>query len=413
MQDKNNALNAKLGGGYAWLVWVLGVLFVILLFAMQTGYAISSPYLQHSIGLKIAEIGIAASIYTWVFAVFQFLGGALLDRLGLKKVFTASVLILTIGIFVFANAHSFGTLILSQVLLAIGACTGFVGAGFIGEDWFGPAKFSVMFGAVQAIVSLFSGFSQGLLNFVLTSSNWRGVFDIFGIVGIALVVLFLIFMKNRTAIDKSLHQKPLVADVVSSIYDVAKRGHVWLACISGGISFAVVLALGSIWLPKIITAHGVSISDANICTSLLWIGLAVGSIIVTKCSDLLKGRKLVMLITNIVALVSFAMLLYINSNNVALLFIVSFILGFASAGHMLAFSTAADIVPVHEIGAASALVNGVMFIASGLLIAIPGLIANPNLSPMPMMQHMFILFVILLVIAIIVNFIIKDTYSNA
>ena len=75
MQDKNIALNARLGSGYAWLVWVLGVLFVILLFAMQTGYAISSPYLQNSIGLKIAEIGIAASIYTgsvFILCLFDF-----------------------------------------------------------------------------------------------------------------------------------------------------------------------------------------------------------------------------------------------------------------------------------------------------------------------------------------------------
>ncbi len=188
------------------------------------------------------------------------MGGALLDRLGLKKVLSASVAILSIGIFVFANANSLYMLILAQVLLAIGACTGFVGAGFIGGEWFGIAKFSFMFGLVQAVVSLFSGFSQNMLNLVLDDSNWRNTFNYFGIFGIVLTILFIIFVKNKNKIDMQKHQDNILVDLVKEILDVAKRGHVWLACISGGISFAIVLSLGALWLPKIIMPHQIGLS---------------------------------------------------------------------------------------------------------------------------------------------------------
>jgi hypothetical protein len=36
---------------------------------------------------------------------------------------------------VFANANSYAMLLLSQVIIAIGSCIGFVGAGYIGGQW--------------------------------------------------------------------------------------------------------------------------------------------------------------------------------------------------------------------------------------------------------------------------------------
>ncbi len=402
--------NQKIGGVYAWFVWVLSVVFVILLFAMQTGYAITSPYLQSSARLSLSQIGLAASVYTWVFAISQFMGGALLDRLGLKKVFTGSAVILTLGIFLFANAQDFFMLLVAQIMLAIGACTGFVGAGFIGGDWFGPAKFNFMFGLVQAVVALFSGFSQSLLNFILTDSNWRHVLNGFGVFGISLSVLFLFFMRNRTPLVSSASKEHVIRGIMQSIWQVSKRSHVWFACVAGGTSFAVVLALGVVWLPKIFMAHAVSQSDANIYTSLLWIGLSAGSVVVTKLSDFLRGRKLILLASNIMTLLFFLILLYGPAQSSLLLATSSFILGFASAGHMLAFSTTADVVPSSEIGAASALVNGFMFILGGILIAVPGLLLDGVLTHVN--QDVFFVFNILLSLSIVANFFMKDTYST-
>ena len=54
----------------------------------------------------------------------------------------------------------YGTLLLSQLIIAVGACSGFVGAGYIGGQWFGMAKFSFMFGLVQFAASFFSAFNQ-------------------------------------------------------------------------------------------------------------------------------------------------------------------------------------------------------------------------------------------------------------
>ena len=101
-----------LGGAEAWLVWAIAVAFVIYYFSFQTGYAIVNPVVQKDVGLSVAQVGIVAAMYTWVFALCQFFSGALLDRLGSRRILLPAIALASIGIFIFANAGSFATLLL-------------------------------------------------------------------------------------------------------------------------------------------------------------------------------------------------------------------------------------------------------------------------------------------------------------
>ena len=187
---------SKLGGPQAWLVWCIAVTFVVYYFSFQTGYAIANSSVQKDIGLSVAQVGLIAAIYTWVFALCQFMSGPLLDRLGARKVLLPAILLVTLGIFAFANAKNFEMLLLSQALIAIGACTGFVGAGYVGGKWFGMAKFSFMFGLVQFAASLFSAFNQNLLNWALSVFQWHELFNYEGGFGIVLLIVAVMYLRD-------------------------------------------------------------------------------------------------------------------------------------------------------------------------------------------------------------------------
>jgi hypothetical protein len=75
----------------------------------------------------------------------------------------ASIALVALDVFVVANTKSFEMLLLSHVILTIGSCTGFVGAGYIGGQWLGMAKFSLMFGLVQVVAALTSALSQNAI----------------------------------------------------------------------------------------------------------------------------------------------------------------------------------------------------------------------------------------------------------
>jgi MFS family permease len=370
---RESGTQSQLAGAHAWWVWILSVAFVVFLFSVQTGYAIVSGSMQKDVGLTVTQVATIAATYTWVFALFQFYGGALLDQLGSRKVLPISIALVVLGVFVFANAKTFEMLLLSQAILAIGSCTGFVGAGYIGGQWFGMAKFSFMFGLVQVVAALTSAVSQNGIEIALRQTDWRSLFNYVGVAGVVLFVLGAVFIKNPTpVVSKSTGGVfGFLATVTRSLADVAKIGHVWMASIIGALLFGVLLALGVVWAPKLLMVRGAAESTAALGASMLWLGLAFGSAIVPWWSDRIRARKRPIVYGAVVQALTLVLLVYVPLGTGADL-VLCFILGFANAAHMLAFSTAADVVEPRQIGTSAAIVNGIMFIVGGLMISRPG-----------------------------------------
>ena len=380
-----------------------------------------NPSVQKDAGLSVSQVATIAAVYTWAFAICQFFGGALLDRLGARKVLPASIALVTLGIFVFANANSYGMLLLSQIIIAIGSCTGFVGAGYVGGQWFGMAKFSFMFGLVQVVAALTSAFSVNILEAVLAHVTWRSLFNVYGLLGIVLFVLGALYIRNPHPVAGGMSQGigEFFTSVVKGMVEVAKIGHVWIASLIGAAQFGVMLALGVVWMPKLLMVHGLSQSTAGFGTSMLWLGLAAGSAIIPWWSDHIKARKLPIILGGAVQLACLLALLYIPGLGTALAIILCFVFGFANAAHMLAFSTAADVVQPSQIGTSAAIVNGIMFIVGGIMISRPGvriglgIEAGVEPKSLELAQYASWPLIVALVIALALSFYMKETYPKS
>ena len=414
------ARNYSQGSAMAWWVWILAVTFVVYLFSFQTGYAIVNESVRSDLSLSIEQVGTIAAIYTWAFAVCQFFGGALLDRLGSRKVLPASIALVTVGIFLFANANSYPMLLLSQIVVAIGSCTGFVGAGYVGGKWFGMAKFSFMFGLVQVFAALTSAFSQNLIALALTHTTWRGLFNGTAVFGILLLVLGAIYIRDPVPVVSNARAGvgEFFSSVLRSMLQVARIGHVWLASLYGATTFGVMLALGVVWAPQLLKVHGLSDMTASLGASMLWLGLAVGSVVFPRWSDVTRGRKVPMLVGAVLQLLALLGLLYLPLGT-GLAFALCFIFGFANGAHMLAFSTAADVVPPSHIGTSAAIVNGIMFIIGGVLIARPGvriaLGLEQGIEPasLALAQYAAVPSIGALVISVVLAAVMRETYPAA
>jgi predicted MFS family arabinose efflux permease len=363
-----------LGGPRAWLVWIIAVAFVVYYFSFQTGYSIINSSVQKDLNLSIAQVGIIAAIYTWVFAICQFLSGALLDRMGARRILLPSILLVAIGVFIFANAKNFEMLLLSQFCIAVGACTGFVGAGYVGGKWFGMAQFSFMFGLVQFSASLFSAFNQNLLNWVLAIFHWQQLFNYVGILGLALLIVAALYLRDPAPVMTHAGQSfsTFLRSVLKSLLMVARIPHVWVASAFGALCFGAMLGLGVVWAPKLLMVRGLDVNLANTASSLLWLGLAIGCFIVPWSSDKLRRRKLPTIIGIVIQLAALSLLLYATPRGAAFDMALCFLFGFGNAAHMLAFSTAGDVVKPENIGTSAAIVNGTMFLVGGVMISRPG-----------------------------------------
>ncbi|MCB5364736.1 MFS transporter [Pusillimonas sp. CC-YST705] len=403
-----NQASVKLGGFRAWWIWALATTFVVFLFNVQTGYSIVNPNVQQDVGLTLAQVSLVASIYTWAFAICQFFGGALLDKLGARTVLVPAIALVTLGVWVFSIADSFGMLLLSQVILAIGSCVGFVGAGYVGGQWFGMARYGIMFGWVQTVAALSSAFGQTVISLALQDMSWRELADIAVVVGIVLFVLSLVWVRNPKPVTNSGGN--VIGDVLSSLGQIAKIPHMWVAGIWGAVSFGSQLALGVVWAPKILAAHGLTGQAANLGSAMVWLGLAIGCLFWNPWSEHSQSRKVPAIIGLVLQLVALALVLYVPFSG-AIAIALMLVYGIGSAGHMIAFSTAADVVTPDKIGTSAAFINGAMFIMGGLLVALPGYLLAGT-GTLEDYRSAFMPLLVLLVVATVLSVVQKETFHK-
>lgn len=410
------------GGGRAWWIWALGVTFVVFLFSFQTGYSASNLRVQKDLGLTISQVGMVAAVYTWVFAVGQFFSGALLDRLGAGRVTPVAISLVTIGILIFANAQSFEMLLLAQFVIACGACCGFVGAGFIGGQWFGLAKYSVMFGLVQVVASTASSFSQNLINLGLNQVHWRTFFNSYAMFGVLLAILGFIFIRNRTpaAGFGKAGFGAFLKEVVSNIISVGKMPHIIVVSIMSATTFATWLSMGIIWARRLLqSVHGFDPGWANFGGSLIFLGMAVGSAFVPALSDRMRQRKPLMIAGAALQLVCLLALFYVPNPSLVFALAACFLFGVGSSGSMLPFSSAADVVKPDQVGTSAAIVNGVSFILAGVMMSKPGVIIDRGLAsgadvdPLQIAQSAAMPLLICAVIPVVLGFFMKESYPTA
>lgn len=409
------------GGARAWWIWALGVTFVVFLFSFQTGYSASNVKVQQDLGLSISQIGMVAAVYSWVFAVGQFFSGALLDRLGAGKVTPVAISLVTVGILIFANAQSFEMLLLAQFVIACGACCGFVGAGFIGGQWFGLAKYSVMFGFVQVVSSTASSFSQNLIGAGLDQVHWRVFFNGYAMFGVLLAILGFIFIRNRTpaaGIGKDGFGA-FLASVVKDIISVGKMPHIIIVAIMSATTFATWLAMGVIWARRLLeSVHGFDASWATLGGSLIFLGMAAGAAFVPWLSDVMQKRKPLMILGAVIQLLCLIALLYMPNPSLGFALVTCFLFGVGASGSMLPFSSAADVVQPNQVGTSAAIVNGVSFILAGFMLSRPGVIIDRSIAsgtgmdPLAIAQAAAMPLLVCAAIPVVLGFFMKDSYPT-
>lgn len=356
-----------LGGGRAWWIWSIVVVFVLYLFNVQTMFSVVQGDIQKTLSLSTQQLTIIAGVYTWAFAIFQFFGGAFLDSFGAKKVLIPAFILVTAGVFLYGMAETYEIVILAQLVMALGACAGFVGAGYIGGKWFGLMAYGTMFGYVETASSLSSAVQQPITSWVLGHTTYKEMFVYLGYFGILLCILAIIFVRDP---QKVVSEGSPFKSIYTDLLQVARIPQVWIAALWGGIAFGLQLALGVVWAPKIIEHAGFSTEAGNIGSALCWAGLGIGSLFWPRWSQATKNRRIPSLVGMLIVIVALILVVYLPMP-LWLTLVMMFLIGLGAIAEMIAFMVASDVAGGPLTGTSAAFVNAFMFIIGGILMNIP------------------------------------------
>ena len=162
----------------------------------RAALSVANPLIRHDLHLSIAQMGLLLSAFLWAYAFAQLPTGALIDRLGPRR-------LLAIGLAVWSTAQllcgfvaNVGQFAAARVLLGVGEAPNFPTGGRVVRDWFTLRERGFASGVFNSASYIGTGIAAPLLTFLMLAYGWRWMFSIMGALGLGVAVLWFAFYRD-------------------------------------------------------------------------------------------------------------------------------------------------------------------------------------------------------------------------
>jgi MFS family permease len=350
-------------------VWFVVTFYVVYSFSLNTAAAVFSPAIKTSLHTTSIQASIAVTMFIVGFAIMQIPAGYLLDKYRSKVVVSAGILILASGNLLTAFSTNLILFSLANLIQGIGASFAFVAAAVLIGQWFKPKFFPILFGLTQTISCILSGILHYIFAMALADTSWNTLYLYLSYYGFTLLFLSILFVKNPPdiKIDYTSHLR-------TSLRIVCSNAQLWLCTIAVSASFGVLLAYGSFWYMEIQQYYGVSQSDAMMIGACIFLGIGIGTPLLGFISNLLNSRTMVIhvsLTVGVMLLLGGIYLPKFNFESLALIKVISFLIGLSLSGSMLFFTILNEIFPPQVKGVALSVANTGVFLFYSLTLFMP------------------------------------------
>lgn len=175
----------------------------------RSNISVAAPAIAKEFGLSKTAMGIVFGAFTWAYALGQFPGGWLGDRIGPRKVLTVIMLWWAVAAAFTGFATGFASLLCARFFLGLGEAGAFPVATRGMQLWFPKAER----GRIQGITHCFSRFAVAVTPFVavgiMRAIGWRAIFYIFGSLGAIWAIAFYVIYLNRPEEHKGVNRSEL------------------------------------------------------------------------------------------------------------------------------------------------------------------------------------------------------------
>lgn len=206
--------------------------------------AVLGPVLVREFGISAGDLGLLTGVYFLSFGLFQIPLGLLLDRFGPRRVNASLLVLAAAAALLFAQASSFGELVLARALIGLGvsACLMATLQAFI--LWFPPARMSTMIALAYSMGGLGALTASAPLEFALRYVSWREIFTALGAATLILsLVLFLLVPEHRRQ-----RAPARLREQLAGLASIARDRAYWRVALAIGTNQCAVVSLFTLWI---------------------------------------------------------------------------------------------------------------------------------------------------------------------
>lgn len=352
----------------AWTAFSIASAFFLFEFVTRVEPGLAAAPISHFYNLTNAGFGTFSSLFFWVYAPMQIVVGLLLDRLGAKRFVLLGSFVCACGVVVLAATDNVIIGGAGRAMTGFGASFAFVAALWLVNHWFAPERFALLSGAVNSVAMLGTAIGGVALSGAIADVGWRPVFFATGATGLAIFLVALVFLREPVS-PAITTTKPPVEHARQGLIEVFGNGRIWAIALIGLLYYMPVNVYGGLWgTTELIKDHHLSPMAAETAVSMIFWGMAAGSIAGGWLSDRLGHRKFLVFAGALLTGLAYAGVLYLPGPEIQVVALL-FAGGFFGGWQMLTFVMAKEGVGNRLVGTVVAFVN--MIGIAGALIFQP------------------------------------------
>ncbi len=401
----------------AWFLWALTSLFFFFEYFLRVSPSVLSAFLEQEMHANLMNISTLSVMFYYPYLFMQIPVGMIVDRFNVKYIMMAAVLLFGLATMLFSLMPNMYYGYLYRFVMGFAGAFGFVGTIKVITLYFDSSKSALLSGVTQGLGMLGAVIGLSPMYYCFLHYGWRNTclvlaFSFFLISG-------LILLNKVNNYDHGKHGKSHFLDDMKHIIN---NKFIWFNAVASGCFYGPLLAFGEQWGVSFLSSTHITVMQASIIVSMMFIGMAIGCPAVGFLSDTLKNRVSVIRISSFLCMILLMIVIYHDmlgfKLNYATILIMMFLYGFFQGAVVVFYALATELVPLKLTGVCMGLTNmasviiGAMFIQ---LIAylLEHLIYHRHVIVSEVSPHsfqlVFLLFPVSFLIAIIASYLIPET----
>jgi MFS family permease len=357
----------------AYFIFFLAASFYLYEFILQVAPSVMAEPMMKTFGVSAKGFGVISAFYFYAYAPTQLPAGVLYDRYGPRKLMTFAIVLCALGSAFFAATDSVVTASLGRFLIGIGSAFSFIGVLVLLSRWFPAHYFAVLAGVAQLMSSVGAIFGEMPLASLVECVGWRTASFILAGVGLVLAALFWIFIRDYPHQQNQSVPNHYIREEFKRLVAVCKHGYTWSV---GAYAFAIwtpIAVFAALWgVPYLQEKYQISVVAASGLTSMVWLGIGVGSPLLGWFSDRIESRRLALVLSAVLGLSATVVLLYWPDLPLYWAYPVLFVLGLGAGGQTVSFAVVKENNPPELVGTASGFNNLSVLIGGALFQPLVG-----------------------------------------
>ena len=341
---------------YPWVIISLCAFFLFYKYVLQISPSVMTKDLMSEFHIGGAGLGHLAATFFYAYLVTQFFAGPLIDRYSPRYLTALAILLCSLGAFAFSKTHSLFAAEISRALIGAGTAFATVSYMKMTAIWFRPHQMAFVDGLLATAAMAGALCSQIPLTLLIAETGWRHSLMYCGLLGLIFATLFFFVVKDKKIATSTTSSESILK--FSGVRALLKNKKNWLLAFYSGLAFTPVAVLGGLWgNPFFEVAHHLSPKDAAYFTSLIFIGLALGSPFFGFIASRVKESIEVMILGTGIAFIALMLSIYVIHLPLWLFGTCLFVFGFGTGVFMLSFPLGKSLNPVGLAATIVALIN--------------------------------------------------------